>query len=736
MRNLDETESVFCMIRKYGLLLILLFSLVDLKSQSKKEKIDILNEDADFFMEEHDYERAYGCYNRLIDLDPKNPYYKFKKGVCALMLPAHKTEAIGLLEFVREEEPNEPIVKFYLGRAYHINYRFDDAIRVFNEVIESNAHDTLKREANHYIKNSEFGKTMTRHSVEGKISKLGPPVNSDEADEYVPIISTDESVLMFTYRGPKSTGGLMDEKFKPDADGGVYYEDIFTAKRVSDSLWGEPMGIIQLNTKHHDASIALSPDGQTLYLFMSTQKDKGDIYTSDLVGEVWSKPERLKGDVNTRYWEGSCSITADGRYLYFASERPGGFGGRDIYIAEKLSNGEWGKVRNAGPAINTKYNEDSPFIHPDGITLFFSSEGHNSIGGYDIFYTMRKDNDWLVPINMGYPLNTTDDDRYYVINANGDKGYFSSNRVWQDSSGKGSHDIFMVTPGIFGDRPVLAMVKGFILGNDQPLEAQITILKKSTGETIGPMHSNAKTGKYLLALSPGENYTFKISAPTYPDYSEDLDIEKLDKYIEINKDFHLAKDGYVDPHLDTMKSMNQLLGKDSLKTTVTPTVTTVTKVDSVPAVTSTNANPCDEFRKIDFSALKGKSLNDPKVYQLLLDIGKKVSCEGMVFKVQIGAYRHPENYKWDHLKEFGKPEEVAYPDGITRFTQGNFSDIFNAEQQRQKAIAKGQKDAWITGWINGKRYTLEELIMVDFYNKNISQFMENLELLREYMVVK
>ena len=155
-----------------------------------------------------------------------------------------------------------------------------------------------------------------------------------------------------------------------------------------------------------------------------------------------------------------------------------------------------------------------------------------------------------------------------------------------------------------------------------------------------------------------------------------------------------------------------------------------------PDTVATTGNPCDEFKKLDFSALKRKSLNDPKVYALLMQIGSKICSQKMIFKVQIAAYRFPKNYKWGHLAEFGTPEIVDYPDGITRFTQGKFSGIHAAEVQRQKAIKKGQWDAWIVGFIDGKRYTLEELIMVDFYNKDIARFNENLQLLKDYITLK
>ncbi len=730
------------MLKRIIILLIVLFTTTLIKAQPKTENVTRLNEDAEVFMEDEDWDMAYACYDKLTKLEPTNPFFKFQKGRCGLHLPDKKAETISLFEEVRKESPQDDVVLYFLGRAYHTNYKFEEAIKHFDQYLATDPKDLeLKDEAAHYKDNSIFGLNLTKTMVEADIKNLGSPINTSE-NEYVPVISTDESMLIYTYKGKRSIGGLQNEKFKPDLDG-VYYEDVFMSKQQADSTWGEPGGISEyINTNHNDASIALSPDGQELYTFYSDKKNGGDIYICHLIGDTWSKPEALSGNINTEYWEGSCSITADGKNLYFASERPGGYGKKDLYVSQKQADGSWGTAENLGPTINTKYNDDDPFIHPDGITLFFSSEGHKSIGGFDIMYSIKKDGRWIEPTNMGYPLNTTDDDRYYVITAKGDRGYFSSNR--NSIGGTGNQDIYTVTPGIIGERPVLAMVLGYVYGNDEPIEAKLEVVKKSTGEIIGPFSSNKKTGKYLVALSPGENYTFKIKAETFPDYQEDLDIAKLTKFIEIHKDFHLAKDGFIDPHTDTVKKLNDFLG--SLLDTITSYTNIdeaiknhpidTTKLITTNTVTPNNVDPCEAFKLLDFSALKSKSLNDPKVYELLMAIADKISCSKMQFKVQIGAYRKPENYKWNHLKEFGTPEQPSYPDGITRFTQGNFTDIKSAEAQRRKIIGKGQKDAWIVGFVDGKRYTLEELIMVDFFNKNLTQFNENLQLLKDYIVFK
>jgi hypothetical protein len=245
------------------------------------------------------------------------------------------------------------------------------------------------------------------------------------------------------------------------------------------------------------------------------------------------------------------------------------------------------------------------------------------------------------------------------------------------------------------------------------MEGKIEVFKVATNALIGPYYSNKVSGKYLLALSPGYVYKVKCSAVGYDPIEEELDIENLDKFLEIKKDFYLYTPDFKPTNTNVpLTSMTSTAGVPPSTTTATPTETTAAVVSN---------DPCDPGApKPDFAPLKGKSLNNPEVYRQLLDIGGNICASSMIFKVQIAAYRHPENYKYDHLIEYGKPEIVNYPDGITRFTQMEFKTLKEAEAQRQKAIAKGQTDAWVVGFINGKRYTLEELIMVDFLGKSVN----------------
>ena len=242
-----------------------------------------------------------------------------------------------------------------------------------------------------------------------------------------------------------------------------------------------------------------------------------------------------------------------------------------------------------------------------------------------------------------------------------------------------------------------------------------------------------------MAISPGSGYKIKITVAGIDSIEEQIDVEKLQKFVEIRKDFYMYSPGFenkknqisvkiiLDSLINTATSVdafkndaviNNVVDANKSTPTATPTASaTPTSVEPVKPITNV---PCDGATPPDFSAVKGKSLNDPAVYKQFLDIGGNMCAEGMVFKIQIAAYQHPENYKYGHLKQFGKPEEIKYPDGITRFTQLSFATIKEAEVARQKIIAKGQKDAWITVFIDGKRFTLEELILVNFNGKTIN----------------
>jgi outer membrane protein OmpA-like peptidoglycan-associated protein/Tol biopolymer transport system component len=387
-----------------------------------------------------------------------------------------------------------------------------------------------------------------------EIRNLGPQINSPYPD-FAPVISADESILYFTSRRPGSTGN----KVAPD---GLYYEDIYVSENRN-GQWTSARNVgAPLNSTTHDACIALSADGQTLFLFNS--ENGGDIFQSRLKGTRWLPPKNMGSPINSKYWEPSVCLSADERTLFFVSDRPGGLGGRDIYMCRRLPNGKWSAPINLGPPINTPYDEDGPFFHPDGKTLFYSSNGPNSMGGFDIFRTeLRPDSTWAPPVNLGYPINTPGDDIYFVLSASGLHGYYASER--DDSYGE--KDIYLIdfstlqvatkpteskdeelnvssepaSAPVF--RPNLTLVTGIIYDSETqaPLEATITIIDNVRAETLAVLTSNAATGKYLISLPAGKNYGIAVTAPGYAFHSENFIVEESMGYREVRKDIGLNR---------------------------------------------------------------------------------------------------------------------------------------------------------------------------------------------------
>lgn len=919
------------------------------RDKNKEKQEEKLLENGEYFFGEKLYLRALGYYKELVKLDSLNPFYHYRLGICYLYKSDEREKSVTELEKARIMDPALERVDFYLGRAYHLNYRFDDAIRAFELALndpENKPKDV--QEIRQFISYCESAKKIIGDTAEVEIRNVGPDVNS-AAGEYVPVITIDESTLIYTYRGPRSTGGLQDAKFKPDTSG-EYYEDIMMTQRVGEH-WLSPEALGTLNTNAHDASIALSNDGQILFIFKSTTKDGGDIFQSVLKGNEWSTPERLGPNINTKYWEGSCSLSSDGQLLYFASDRPGGLGGRDIYVSRKQSDGSWGPAQNLGPSVNTPFNDDAPYIHPDGIHLFFSSEGHSSMGGYDLFYSTMKAGVWGEPINLGFPINTPADERYYVLSADGGTAYYSSD----NKGGYGQQDIYTVTPGFQGDPPILALVVGFVTLNGNPVDAKINVTDSLTGNQYGEYHSNESSGKYLIALRPGNTYKVAIEVEGSLPMYEYVNVKGIDTYVQVTKDYNFVSDSMtgsdsiprnirpvvadsndvlqrkLDAQIQRIKEeqndqvyeqrmYQQMLKKhgtdydtstlflvelgtfqnpadfDSTKfagmgviqKTLTPEGYTRYSVgpfktlldaelyrsrintrDSLIATTSevvavqdgqrqtipslyrteyrrkgyvprtetqlikgrtgtlgttepegagvaydqivedkgtfqaegltyklelaavTDSTQFDvkyweQFGKVekklypdgtirysmgpwntlkeaedfktylmsrdsaaaqsivtvfffgqrktveeffanlpcspdpvDISWFAGKSLNDTAVYNRFLKVTGNYCTEGLTYTVQIGAYRHPENFKYPQLAEFGPAKILDYPDSITRFTMKEFKTVKEAEVFRQTCIQKGIHDAWITAWYKGERKTLEELIRNNFYGKAI-----------------
>lgn len=524
-------------LRLFAIILLMVSSTLFAQEDKKltKKEANVMLEKAEQNFEEKNYLDALDEFTQLYNYKKSDLYYKMMMGICLTYDPEQKDKAIEILEQVKVTNPEYNLINFYLGKSYAVNYDFDKAVNFFNMFLTraTNEDATQKMLAEQMIKNCQNAKEILADTVkQNVVVNMKFPINS-QYSEYVPVISADESVMIFTYRGVKSKGA---DKIEQSMGSEVYSEDVFISYKENGE-WTEPVSIgDNINTEDHDAAIALSVDGQTLFIY-KTDNGKNDIYVSQLKGKEWTKPEKLKGDVNQpKSWEGSASLSANGKILYFASDRDGGKGGRDIYKAELQPDGSWSNVQNISE-INTIYNDDAPFIHPDNTTLYFSSQGHSSIGGYDIFSSIIDEyGSFGTPTNLGYPINTIDDNRYFVMSASGKVGYYSGG----GENSIGEQDIFKIITGNI-EKPVLALLIGKVYFNDVETGSIMNLYESTEGELEGIFKSNEESGKYVMALKPGR-YEIEVELENGKIVRDSIRLDEITEYVELKKDFRIYDD--------------------------------------------------------------------------------------------------------------------------------------------------------------------------------------------------
>lgn len=545
-------------------------------------------ESATELFNKHYYESAYEKYVSLQPRHEDDLFLKFVRGVCAVYISGKHKEAEKLLLEVKKNNSNAENIDYYLALLFHKSYRFDKALEITNALLSN---PNLTKEDRADLERVAFfsknGKNEIQYPFETMIEPLSG-VNSEYA-EYGPVISPEEESIIFTYRGKGSVGGLVDGNNKPNPNGD-YNEDIFISKKVN-GVWQKPTGIAELNTIGNDAAIALSPDGKQLFVF-KVKGDNGDIYVCNRKGSTYLAPEKLAGEVNSEYWEGSVSISTDQQKLYFASSRPGGFGGKDLYIATKKEDGTWGSVKNLGDKINTPYDEDAPFISPDNRALIFSSEGHNSIGDFDLFASNLNlsDGTWQEPKNLGYPINTTDDDLFYVLSPDGKRGYFSSAR----EGGKGDQDIYVVEPALASKKTYLTIIKGKVTENTLPFETEISVSVAGETKSYGSYKSGASSGNYVINLPTGRNYKLSFNHPTLGSKIYNINTEQVEDYAEkvINVNFNTKDNAKFMPNTVVVTKADSAKHTSPVKTETTSAVvvnTPETKTTEEKTVTAKNS---------------------------------------------------------------------------------------------------------------------------------------------------
>jgi len=391
--------------------------------------------EAEYFFLNEDYSDALPVYLQLLNEMPENANLAYRAGACYLNIPGKKNLAVGYLETavrnMSAKTKEGSVLEIYspydalfeLATAYRINYMFDKAKESFLRYSETLLSDD--RENLDFIKNEIAVCDNARLLMDDPVSfteeNLGSPINTTDS-EFNPLISADGKSLAF----------MTSEKFY----------DAIMFSRLEEGKWTEPQNITSDLMSDGDFYIScLSSDGRQLFLSRDDNYNS-DIFLSSFDGTSWGKPVRLNRNINTKYWESHAFITEDGNTMIFVSDRPGGFGGLDLYISGK-TNGDWGEPVNLGPVVNTPFNEDRPFLVNGGSILFFSSQGHKNMGGYDIFRTLLQPNGlWSTPLNIGYPLNNTEDNFFFMPCKDGMSGYYS---IFREFAGEGREDIYKIT---------------------------------------------------------------------------------------------------------------------------------------------------------------------------------------------------------------------------------------------------------------------------------------------------
>ncbi len=510
------------------------------------------------------YKEALSYFVKAQEFNPDNAELNYKIGVSYFNIN-EKGKAGAFLEKAYELDPalNKQLL-YMLGANYHFQAQFQKAIDFYGKYRDALSPETVEKkgpEISKRIRECQFGQQYYQNPQRVFVEPLSDNINSPYPD-YGPVVNADESILFFTSR-------RIEHKKDDVVDGGEFgFENIYFSKKDDQGNWGAAQRApSSLNSSTHDAVVGITPDGQQLLLYRAGRG--GNIYASDLEGENWKRPERLSRSINSRYHEPSAAYTFDGNTLFFVSDRPGGHGNHDIYTSTRDEKGRWSEPENIGPVVNTPHGETGVFMHPDGKTLFFSSKGHSSMGGYDIFKTQYVNGEWTEPENLGYPINTTGDDVFISLSADGRRAYISSSRK---ESG-GVQDIYMVTflgaekPLIntshdqliaFRERPVeqgavektiqietaaLTLMKGTVTDakTEKPVKATIEITNNITNETIATFSSNELTGRYLVTLPAGKNYGISVKAEGYLFYSENVDLTERSRYEEVENDVQLDK---------------------------------------------------------------------------------------------------------------------------------------------------------------------------------------------------
>lgn len=502
-------------------------------------------------------------YEEALALAPEDVQLNMRMGLCQLNGP-HRHNALPYFLKAASIDPSAPRLQFLLGFALQLHARWDEAIAAYQKhkaTFNFQDPDPLYSSTDKRIAECKNGKALTAAPGRATVTNMGGSVNTPQAD-YGALVSADGATLYFTSRRPVAADSKVNKVT------GDFFEDVYMSRAVEGG-WSQAERLpAPVNSDGNDASVGLFNDGRTMLIYRD-HDGSGDLYTSERRGKVWGQPALIGPTVNTEAHESSGWYSFDRQWLYFVSDRPDdNVGGQDIYRSRwDAATNQWGAAENLGPVVNSIHDEDGVFVHPDGKTLYFSSQGHTSMGGYDVFRTRLVDGAWTKPENLGWPVNSPDDDLFFALTADGTEGYFSSYR----EGGFGEDDIYRVsflpeaptgeaTAGAKGiavvaPEPSSVLVRGRIMSLKfmDGMEADIELIDLEDASLVARFKSDPVTGEYMVAVPAGRKYAMYVKADGYLLRSENVEVPNGERGMERELDVKL--ESIATGNLATMKNL-------------------------------------------------------------------------------------------------------------------------------------------------------------------------------------
>src|SRR6185436_14264422 len=511
----------------FFLSLLFLWSADFLHAQKKppalsKDQISAMKKDASEFFKNENYREALIRYKNLQVAEPDNVDFNYKLGVSYLKTNIDKKKDDEHLKTVigRKDAPKDAL--YYEAKALFYNNEFNEAIDNFEKYNEANHGKTNpKLMLNQHIEWCHNALDLMKKPMDIRFDNLGKTVNSPTAD-YRPVVAVNDSLIYFSSNRKGNLGGLVDGF-------GEYITDVYYTTNL-DTSWTKAKSTgTNINTETYDEAMYVTPNGDKMLVYREGGDADGNVYFTELKGKQWNKIVPFEVELLTKEKITGAVISPDGRTIYFTADMKGTKGGMDIWKIEKdTSTGKWSDPVNLGDAVNTPFNEMNPWIFPDGKTLFFASQGHNSMGGYDMFKSVQPDprQGWSKAENLGYPSNTVYDDNDLQLNGTGMTGYISAIR----DDGYGETDIYKVSfkQSLINPPYVFVKIRAMTPTGLPAKEAICTVTKKSTGELMGTLMANTSTGTVNYSLPAGD-YRIKIRSPKIGKADDDFEVKGDEK---------------------------------------------------------------------------------------------------------------------------------------------------------------------------------------------------------------